>query len=213
MVGAAMIDVLVCDGHPLFLDGLVRVIRQDRELRLVAEAADGSSALAAIRAHRPDVALVAEDLGDLGAARLLGALAREGAATRVVLLHAAPATVAWDTLGRGAAGVLSRRVSADGVRAAVREVARGEVALCPEAQAALAAEIRVRRPSEGPALSRRELEVLRLIAEGASAPAIAGHLQVATTTVRTHCQRLREKLEAKDRAQLVYRAMRLNLLD
>ena len=208
-----MIDVLVCDGHPLFLDGLVRVIRQDRDLRLVAEAADGTTALAAIRGHRPDVALVAEALGELDAARLLGALARDGVATRVVLIHATPGTVAWDTLGRGAAGVLSRRVSADGVRDAVRRVVRGEVALCPEAQAALAAEIRVRRPSEGPPLSSRELEVLRLIAEGLSAPVIAGRLQLATTTVRTHCQRLRDKLEARDRAQLVCHAMRLNLLD
>ena len=213
MVRTHMIDVLVCDGHPLFLDGLVRVIRQDRELRLVAEAADGSTALAEIRAHRPDVALVAEELGDLDAARLLGARARDRTPTRVVLVHADPGTVAWDTLGRGAAGVLSRRVSAEGVRAAVREVARGEVALCPEAQAALAAEIRIRRPREHPPLSARELEVLRLIAEGLSAPEIAQRLQLATTTVRTHCQRLRDKLEAKDRAQVVHHAMRLNLLD
>ena len=55
--------------------------------------------------------------------------------------------------------------------------------------------------------------MLRLIARGLSAPAIALRLQVATTTVRTHAQRLREKLDASDRAQLVYHAMRLNLLD
>jgi two-component system nitrate/nitrite response regulator NarL len=208
-----MIDVLVCDGQPLFLDGLVRVIRQDRELHLVAEAGDGSTALAAIRAHQPQVALVAEELGDLSVPRLLGALARDGVPTRVVLVHSDPGSAAWETLGRGAAGLLSRRVSADAVRSAVRGVARGEVALCPEAQAAVAAEIRVRRPIEGPLLSAREHEVLRLIAEGLSAPAIAVRLQVATTTVRTHCQHLRDKLEAKDRAQLVHRAMRLNLLD
>ena len=55
-VRGEMIDVVVCDGHPLFLDGLVRVIRQDRDLRLVAETGDGLKALAAIRAHRPQVA-------------------------------------------------------------------------------------------------------------------------------------------------------------
>ena len=123
------------------------------------------------------MALVAGELGDLSVVRLLGALARDGAGTRVVLVHADPGTVAWDTIGRGAAGVLSRRVSADDIRSAVRLAARGEIALCPEAQAALAAEIRLRRPTEGPPLSRRELEVLRLIAEGLSAPAIAARLQ------------------------------------
>jgi two-component system nitrate/nitrite response regulator NarL len=208
-----VIDVVVCDGHPLFLDGLARVIRQDRDLRLVAEAGDGREALAAIRAHQPQVALVTESIGDLGLSRLLGAVARDSVPTRVVVVHPDPRTVAWDVLGRGAAGVLSRRVSADAVRTAVRHVARGEAVLCPEAQAALAAEIRVRRPTDGPALSPRELEVLKLIAHGASAPEIASRLQVATTTVRTHCQRLREKLGAKDRAQLVHNAMRLNLLD
>ena len=208
-----MIDVVVCDGHPLFLDGLVRVIRQDRDLRLVAETGDGVAALAAIRAHRPHVALVTEELGELSPSRLLGALERDAVPTRVVLFHAHPRSVAWDALGRGAAGVLSRRVSADAVRDAVRNVARGEAALCPEAQAALAAEIRMRRPSEKPALSPRELEVLRLIAQGESAPAIAARLHLATTTIRTHCQRLREKLQARDRAQLVHHAMRLNLLD
>jgi len=208
-----MIDVVVCDGHPLFLDGLVRVIRQDRDLRLVAETGDGLEALAAIRAHRPQVALVTEELGRLTPSRLLAALRRDGVPTRVVLFHADPRAVAWDALGRGAAGVLSRRASPDGVRAAVRDVARGGAALCPEAQAALAAEIRARRPDAGPLLSPRELEVLKLIAQGMSAPAIASRLQIATTTVRTHAQRLREKLDARDRAQLVHHAMCLNLLD
>jgi two-component system nitrate/nitrite response regulator NarL len=208
-----MIDVVVCDGHPLFLDGLVRVIRQDRDLLLVAETCDGVEALEAIRAHRPQVALVTEELGDLTPARLLGALRRDGLPTRVVLFHADPRGVAWDALGSGAAGVLSRRVTADAVRSAVRAVARGGAALCPEAQTALAAQIRVRRPHDGPVLSPRELEVLRLIAQGMSAPAIAARLQVATTTVRTHAQRLREKLDARDRAQLVHHAMCLNLLD
>jgi two-component system nitrate/nitrite response regulator NarL len=208
-----MIDVVVCDGHPLFLDGLVRVIRQDRDLRLVAETGDGAEALAAIRAHRPQVALVTEELGAVSPSRLLGALRRDGVPTRVVLVHADPSTVAWDALGHGAAGVLSRRASADAVRTAVRDVARGGAALCPEAQAALAAEVRVRRPDSAPVLSPRELEVLRLIAQGRSAPAIAARLNIATTTVRTHSQRLREKLDARDRAQLVHRAMRMNLLD
>jgi two-component system nitrate/nitrite response regulator NarL len=208
-----MIDVVVCDGQALFLDGLVRVIRQDRDLRLAAETADGGSALAAIREHRPHVAVIAETLGDLSAPRLLGAVVRDDLPTRVVLVHPDPGAVAWEALACGAAGVLSRRVSPDAVRSSVRAVVHGQVALCPEAQAALAAEIRVRRPQEGPVLSEREQEILMLIAQGASAPAIAAQLQVATTTVRTHCQRLRDKLDARDRAQLVHRAMRLNLLD
>jgi two-component system, NarL family, nitrate/nitrite response regulator NarL len=208
-----MIDVVVGDHEPFFLDGLVRVIRQDSELHLVAEAADGRAALAAIRAHRPAVALLARGLAGLSGERVLAAVVRHALPTRVVLFDSAPAEHVWDALGDGAAGVLSRRVSGDTVRAAVRRVARGGTALCDDAQAGVAREIRARRPHEEPLLSERELEVVRLVAEGLTAPQIAARLQLATATVRTHVQRLQDKLEARDRAQLVHHAMRRNLLD
>jgi two-component system nitrate/nitrite response regulator NarL len=189
------------------------VIRQDSQLRLVAEARDGAAALAALRRHRPAVALVAADLGGLAGDRVLAVVTRERLPTRIVLLAADPATSAWDSLGEGAAGVLSRRVTPDAVRAAVRCVARGGVALCDEAQDAVAGEIRARRPRERPLLSAREQEVLELIADGISAPDIARRLQLATTTVRTHIQRLYDKLDASERAQLIRHAMRRKLID
>jgi two-component system nitrate/nitrite response regulator NarL len=205
-----VIDVVVADAQPLFRDALARVIRQDAELNLAAEAGDGRTALAAIRARRPDVALVARELGQLDGEGVLAAVTRGRLPTRVVLLDAGPE--AWALLGAGAAGVLSRQVTAEAVRAAVRRVAGGGTALSPEAQAALAREIRARRP-ERPLLSPREQEVLELVAEGLSAPRIAQRLQLGTATVRTHLQRLYEKLEATDRGQLVRHAMRRRLLD
>ena len=208
-----MIDVLVCDAQPMFLDGLARAIRQDSELRLVAEAGDAPEALAAIRAHKPAVALVARELEDLSGDRLLAAVLRERIPTRVVLIDAQPEGSTWDVLGEGAAGLLSRRASPDAVRTAVRRVARGGIALGPEAQAAVAGEIRARRPRERPLLSRREQEVLELVGDGLSAPDIAARLQLATSTVRSHIQRLYDKLDATERAQLVRHAMRRKLLD
>jgi two-component system nitrate/nitrite response regulator NarL len=208
-----MIDVVAGDPEPLFLDGLVRVIRQDAGLRLVADTADGRSALAAIRRHRPAVALLARGLARLSGERVLDAVIRDGLPTRVVLLDRAPGDDVCDLLGEGAAGVLSRRVSADVVRAAVRRVAGGGTALCEDAQTAVAREIRAHRPRERPLLSARELEVLQLVAEGCSAPQIAARLQLATTTVRTHVQHLLDKLEARDRAQLIRNAMRRRLLE
>jgi two-component system nitrate/nitrite response regulator NarL len=208
-----VIDVIVSDAEPLFLDGLVRVIRQDPELRLVADAADGRAALAAIRSHRPAVALLARELVELSGERVLGAVVRDRLPTRVVLFDAAPGDEVWDVLGGGAAGVLSRRVSGEAVRAAVRCVARGGTVLCADAQAAVARQIRARQVRERPLLSGREREVLRLVADGLSAPEIAGRLQLAPTTIRTHVQHLLDKLEARDRAQLIHNAMRKNLLD
>jgi two-component system, NarL family, nitrate/nitrite response regulator NarL len=203
-----MIDVVVGDCEPMFLDGLARVIHQDAELHLVADVADGPAALAAIREHRPAVALLS---GRLGGERILAAVVRDALPTRILLFdhdHAA-----WDALGDGAAGVLSRSASSDAIRAAVRTVAEGGTALCADAQAAVAGEIRARRPRDEPLLSTREREILALIAAGRTSPEIAADLQLATTTVRTHIQRLLEKLEARDRAQLIHHAMRRNLLD
>ncbi len=208
-----VIDVVVSDWQPLARDGMARVIRQDSGMRLVAEAADADAALRAIRRHQPAVAVVAPDADDARCERLLAVVRREQLPTRVVVLTADPGTSAWDALGVGAAGVLSRRVTPDVVRGAVRDVASGGVALCGEAQDALAGEVRARRPSEGPLLSAREQEILELLADGLRAPAIARRLQIATATVRTHIQHLYEKLDAHDRGQLVRQAMRRNLLE
>ena len=208
-----MIHVVVGDSEPMFLDGLARVIRQDSELHLVADVADGSAALDAIREHRPEVALLSRRLSELSGERVLAAVVRDELPTRILLLDHAPGDAVWDALGGGAAGVLSRRVSPEAIRAAVRTVAGGGTALCEDAQAAVAGEIRARHPREEPLLSAREREVLALIADGRTAPEIATQLQLAATTVRTHIQRLLEKLQARDRAQLIHHAMRRNLLD
>jgi two-component system nitrate/nitrite response regulator NarL len=130
----------------------------------------------------------------------------------VVLLDPAPGPDAWALLGAGAAGVLSRRVTPDALRSAVHRVAAGGTALCEEAQAALAGEIRARHAAERPLLSPREREVLALVAQSLSLPEVAGRLQIATSTVRTHYQHLLAKLEARDRVQLILHAERRKLL-
>jgi two-component system nitrate/nitrite response regulator NarL len=208
-----MIDVVVGDSEPMFLDGLARAIRQDSELQLVADVADGRAALVAIREHRPKVALLAQRLGELSGERILAAVMRDALPTRILLLDHAPADAVWGALGGGAAGVLSRCVSPDTIRAAVRTVAGGGTALCKDAQAAVAGEIRARRARDQPLLSTREREILLQIADGRTGPEIAAELQLARTTVRTHIRHLLDKLEARDRAQLVHHAMRRNLLD
>jgi two-component system nitrate/nitrite response regulator NarL len=209
-----MITVVIADPQPLFRDSLARVIHQDPELRLGgAELGEGRALLAAIRAHEPQVALVARELPGLDAAAVLAALTRERRPTRVVVLDDAPGPHTWALLGDGAAGVLSRAVTADALRDAVRHAARGGTALCPQAQAAVAIEIRGRQATQRPLLSPREQEVLELVADGLSAPQIARRLQLGVTTVRTHHKHLLAKLEARDRAQLVRQAMRRKLLD
>jgi two-component system nitrate/nitrite response regulator NarL len=208
-----MIDVVIADSHPLFRDALARVVRQDPELHLAAEAADGQAALAAIRKHAPAVAVVARDLTGLDGFRLLTAVVRTHPSTKVVMLDAAPGPETWELLGGGAAGILSRRVTADIVRRSVHRVAGGGTALCDDVQAVLAIEARARRPREFSLLTPRERQVLELVAEGLTTPAIARRLQLGATTVRTHLAHVYDKLGVRDRAQLIREAMRRGLID
>jgi two-component system, NarL family, nitrate/nitrite response regulator NarL len=208
------ISVLVADGQPLFLDALARTVRQDSGLELVAEALDGRAALAAIRRLTPSVALLDGALPELDGYRVLGAVTRDGLSTRVVLVTAdLDPGDAYRAVGGGAGGVLSKAVAADQIRSAVRSAAAGRVWLCEHAQLEIAQQIRLRTRDERPLLSRRESEVLCLVAEGLSAPQIGRRLHVARSTVRTHMDHLYEKLGAKERAQLVAIAMRRGMLE
>ena len=96
---------------------------------------------------------------------------------------------------------------------AVVRLLKGSDVVDPELAAGLAAEIRRRNEPEVPALSPREREVLKLIAAGRSIPAMAKELFLAPSTVKTHVQRLYEKLGVSDRAAAVAEAMRRKLLD
>ena len=96
---------------------------------------------------------------------------------------------------------------------AIAAVSRGETVLDPEVQAGVAHEIRLRVEDERPALTSREREILRLTADGCSAPQIAEQLYLSPTTVRTHLQHLYDKLGVSDRAAAVAEAMRQRLLE
>jgi two-component system nitrate/nitrite response regulator NarL len=208
------ISVLAADRQPLFLDAVVRTIRQDSGLHLLAQALDGRTALAAIRRFTPDVALLDAALPELDGYRVLGAVTRDGLPTRVVLLTGeVDPSDAYRAMGAGAAGVLSKAVPAEQIRWAVRNAAAGRVWLCQDAQLGIVQQIRDRVRDERPLLSPREREVLCLVAEGLSAPQIGRHLHLARSTVRTHLDHLYEKLGAKERAQLVAVAMRRGLLE
>ena len=92
-------------------------------------------------------------------------------------------------------------------------VARGEAVLPREAAAGLVGEIRLRAPLQGPVITDREREILRLIAEGKSFPEIGSELFIGVTTVKTHVPHVYEKLGVSDRAAAVAEAIRKRLID
>lgn len=211
---ARAISVIVADGLPLFRDALARTVRQHARFQLVAEAADGPSALAAIEARRPDVVLAAADLPGIGGVRVARAVERDRLPTRVVLLASdLSGGDSYDALLAGAAGVLCRSAGADEIRAAVVRAAGGGIALCEQGALAVTRELRLRDPGDRAPLSPREHAVLRHVADGHANAVIAQRLGIAQRTVRTHLEHLFAKLEAADRAHLVAIAMRRGLLE
>jgi two-component system nitrate/nitrite response regulator NarL len=206
--------VIVAEDHPLYREGLSDAIRARAELRLVGEAADGRVALAQIQEHQPEVAVLDVKMPQLDGLQVLHAIRRDTLGTRVILLSAfVDGGLVHQALSAGAAGFLSKESTGAGICEAVEIAARGEVVLGPEMQSALAGELRVRAPADGPRLSDRESQILALLAEGLSSGEIAVELAVSGTTVKSHMRHLYDKLEVSDRAAAVARAMRTGLLE
>jgi two-component system, NarL family, nitrate/nitrite response regulator NarL len=208
------VTVLIVDDHAFFRDGLSRGLTRSGQIAVVAEAANGREGLEAIRRERPTVAVVDYQMPDMDGIALLHAVTREQLATRVVLLSAfTDSAVVFRALEEGAAGYLSKDADRQDIVDAVLGVARGDTIVPAQLAAGLAGEIRLRAQSQAPALSERERQVLQAFARGRSIPQTAAELYIEPSTVKTHTQRLYEKLGVSDRAAAVAEAMRRGLLE
>jgi len=204
-----VIRILVVDDHPIVRGGVVALLADTADMTVVGQAPSGEEAVRLALELKPDVVLM--DLrmpgidGDEATARILA----ERPGIRVIILT----TYETDTsiltaIEAGASGYLLKAAPQEELLAGIRSVARGEVALAPSIAAMLVK--RVATPSV--TLSPRETEVLRLVAQGQSNPAIASTLFVGEATVKTHLLHVFEKLGVSDRTRAVTRAMELGLL-
>ncbi|MUM23392.1 response regulator transcription factor [Mycobacterium sp. CBMA271] len=213
-VSGDLVRVVVGDDHPLFREGVVRALSGSGQITVVAEAENGAGALALIREHLPDVALIDYRMPELDGTQVAAAVRRDELRTRVLLLSAHDdAAIVYHALAEGAAGFLSKESTRAELVSAVLDCARGRDVVTASLTAGLAGEIRKRAQPAGPSLSTREREVLRMIADGLTVPTIAKQLFLAPSTVKTHVQRLYEKLGVGDRAAAVAEAMRRGLLE
>ncbi|TVS83763.1 response regulator transcription factor [Mycobacterium helveticum] len=217
MLGQAATDkvrVVVGEDHPLFRDGLVRALTSSGVVEVVAEADDGEAALTLIKTHLPDVALLDYRMPGMDGAQVAAAVRRDELPTRVLLLSAHDeSAIVFHALTEGAAGFLPKESTKAEIVQGVLDCANGRDVVPAALAAGLAGEIRRRGEAQTPALSVREGEVLNFIAQGLSIPAIAAELYLAPSTVKTHVQRLYEKLGVGDRAAAVAAAMRRGLIE
>jgi two-component system nitrate/nitrite response regulator NarL len=217
MAGAATpekVSVVVGDDHPLFREGVVRALALSGSVNVVGEADDGTQALELIKEHRPDVALLDFRMPGMDGAQVAAAVRSNELPTRVLLLSAHDeSAIVYQALQQGAAGFLLKDSTRTEIVKAVLDCASGRDVVAPSLAGGLAAQIRQRAEPTAPVLSAREREVLDAISRGQSIPAIAAELFVAPSTIKTHVQRLYEKLGVSDRAAAVAEAMRQGLLN
>lgn len=206
--------VYVADDHPLYREGVVAAIKERPDLELIGEAGNGKLALEEIARLRPDVAVLDVKMPGMDGVKVLHALRRDGVPARVLFLSAyLDSAIVYRAVAAGAAAYLSKDSGRQAICDAVVAVARGEAVLAPEIHAGIAQEIRLREHDDRPILTPRENEILRLTADGCTAPEIGRRLYLSTTTVKTHLQHVYEKLGVSDRAAAVAEAMRRDLLE
>jgi two-component system nitrate/nitrite response regulator NarL len=207
------VTVVLADDHPVFRDGLQRLLELAPGIVVLAAVDDGRAALEAIRSRRPQVAIIDLQLPDIDGSAVIDMVRRERLPTRLLVLSAqTDSAVVYRCIELGAAGYLPKLTAGDDICAAVLALARGETVVSSGLQSGLASEIRIRRADDRPVLTPRELDIVRLAADGHSNAEIALRLHVSTATVKTHLQHIFEKLEVSDRSAAVAQALRRGLL-
>lgn len=205
-----MIEVSIVDDHPLYRDGLAMVIQSEPDLHVMGEARsmeelealDGSPDVVLLDLHLPGIT------GTSGVARACAA----GHRVLVVSAAGSPDNVV-SAIAAGAAGFLTKEADRQEVLRAVRTVAGGDTYVSPTLASFL---VKANAAASGGtrwSLSKRELEVLALVASGETDSDIAEILSISKATVRSHLDRIRDKTGARRRAELASHAHRLGIVD
>ncbi len=202
--------MLIVDDHPVVRDGLTGIFSADTDFTVVGEARNGREAITRVEAGDVDVVLLDLRMPVLGGVDTIRELAGRAPSVRVLVLTTFDTdTDVLPAIEAGAIGYLLKDASAADLKNGVRAAYAGQSVLAPSVAGRLIGQ--VRQPARA-TLSRREAEVLRLVASGATNRQAASALFVSEATVKTHLLHLYEKLGVNDRAAAVSEAYQRGLL-
>jgi DNA-binding NarL/FixJ family response regulator len=211
------VRVVLADDQAVVRDGLGMLLSAADDLEVVATAADGTAAVEVVLAQRPDVALVDLRMPGLDGAQVTEAVRRDAPEVRVLILTTyADDDAVLPALRAGAAGYLTKDTTGEALLAAIRTVAAGGSVLDAAVQRRLVDLVGAPSPAAAPTtagevpegLTAREIDTLRLVAEGLSNHQVASKLFVSEATVKTHVNHLISKLGVDGRPALVAWAWR-----
>jgi two-component system, NarL family, response regulator DegU len=210
------IRVLLADDHRMLREGLRRSLTAEG-FDIVGEAENGEQAVRMVADMQPDVVLMdvsMPEMDGLEATRLIGG---SFTATQVIMLtmHADHEVLA-DAIRAGASGYLVKDCSTEEIAEAIRMAVQGDTVLSPQLAATMLDEVRRLDvpdvPEEERVITKREEEVLQLIADGCSTPEVAEQLYISQKTVKNHLASIYQKLDARDRTQAVLQAVRMGIV-
>ncbi|MGY5029992.1 response regulator [Streptomyces sp. 900116325] len=215
------VRIVVADDHQVVRTGFAALLDTQPDFGVVGTACDGAEAVRTCATLRPDVVLMDVRMpgtDGIEATRQLAASVPDG--PRILILTTFDLDeYVYDALRAGASGFLLKDVTAERLFDAVRVIAAGQALLAPTVTRRLISEFagRYRKPNPAPpaalaALTPRETEVLRLVAEGLSNPEVATRLLITEETVKTHVSRILTKLALRDRTQAVVTAYESGLV-
>jgi DNA-binding NarL/FixJ family response regulator len=208
----SVLRVVLADDQVMIRSGLRALLAAEPGLEVVAEAGDGRQALAAVRAHRPDVIVMdirMPVLDGLAATRVIAADPELSGVRVLVLTTFDEDELVFEAIRAGAAGFLLKDADPADLLRGIRVAAAGDTLLAPQAARRLVAAFAAGPAPAGPSaraldrLTHREREIVALVGRGLSNDEIAAHLVISPATARTHVSRAMVKLAVRDRAQLV----------
>jgi two-component system response regulator DegU len=209
-----LMRVLIVDDHPVTRDGLRAALSTSDEIDIVGEATTGEEAVEAVRSLQPDVVFMDVRMPGMTGLEATSEIRDFQPDTKVILFTVEESRMAVaDAIRAGVSGYLLKDVSAGELIQAAKLAVEGKAVIHPTLTAAFIEEVQYVEQRPDTPLSRRESQILQKIAYGATTKEVAHDLGISPHTVKTHLERIFEKLGANDRAQAVAIAIRKGLVD
>ena len=201
---------VIADDHPAIIDAVSRYFADVDDVEIVAQAQNGVEALRLIEELAPDVALVDVRMPGIGGIDIARKLSAEGSKTAVILYTGhSERSLLLEALDAGARGFLVKEAPLDDLARAIRTICEGGTYVDPALAGLLAGPQAAERL---PTVTKREREILRLLADGMRNEQVARQLSISPLTVRTHVKNAMQKLEADTRTEAVAKALRDSLI-